>query len=78
MHRELLINLLQGGKSPNLNILDLMSGWGRSSQVLFKWFGTNMHGRKKLGGNLHLIDFTPQMGRVSNFTKFEGNPKIKR
>ena len=63
-------------KEHGLNSLDLMCGWGRSTQVLYQWYFESMGRRCNKRGNAYMIDFTNPMLTVAKLTKLKGNPNV--
>jgi ubiquinone/menaquinone biosynthesis C-methylase UbiE len=76
--KELFLDniLTRSKRNFGLNVLDLMSGWGRSAQVLYKWFNKNMTNRNKKGGTLHLVDYAKQMLEKAKVTVYETGPVV--
>ena len=66
----------RGLKAYGLNVLDLMSGKGRSAKVMYKWWNANMSKRVKTDGTLWLVDYSNAMLEQAKTEKFETNPQV--
>ena len=63
--KDPLLASLKAKEHGGLDSLDLMCGWGRSTQVLYQWYFESIGRRCKKGGNAYMIDFTDPMVTVA-------------